>query len=91
MTFTDTPAIKPSEVREQVSRIARSELFRSSKILLNFLKYIVKETLDGKEQKLKEYVFAVEVLRKNEDFNPQLDAIVRIHARRLRKLLEEYR
>jgi TolB-like protein len=64
--------------------------FRSSKILTNFLRFIVTETLEGNEQYLKEYVIGTEVLKKGPDFNPQLDAIVRIHARRLRKLMEEY-
>jgi TolB-like protein len=58
--------------------------------LSKFLYYIVSETLEGKEESLKEYVIATNVLNKKTDFDPQLDAIVRIHARRLRNLLEQY-
>ena len=82
--------IAPSKINEQVLRIVKTPEFKKSKVLSNFLKYIVKETLDGKEQTLKEYVIATEVLKKSSDFNPQLDAVVRIHARRLRKFLEDY-
>lgn len=82
--------IKPELVTAQVSRIVKTEQFRNSRILSGFLKYIVKETLDGNEQSLKEYVIATEVLKKSSDFNPQLDAVVRIHARRLRQILTDY-
>lgn len=73
-----------------MSQILNDPLFRKSKILSNFLYYIVHETLKGNEHFLKEYVIATEVLKKKTDFNPQLDAIVRIHAGRLRTNLEEY-
>ena len=39
---------------------------------------------------MKEYTIAVSALGKAEDFNPQIDAIIRIHAGRLRRLLNEY-
>jgi TolB-like protein len=81
---------KPDEIREQASRILASSMFKKSKILSNFLNYIVHETINGNEQQLKEYIIAVNVLKKKSDFNPQLDAIVRIHARRLRQLLIDY-
>ena len=49
-----------------------------------------KETLKGNELTLKEYVIAIHVLNKSPEFNPQLDGIVRIHANRLRKALDQY-
>jgi TolB-like protein len=83
--------IKNSEkVNEQLTKILQSSPFKSSRILTDFLKYIVSETLEGKDQFLKEYVIATSVLGKDADFNPQLDAIVRIHAGRLRNQLEKY-
>lgn len=82
--------IQPPQITAQVSRILKTDPFRSSRILSDFLKYVVKETLDGNEQSLKEYVIATEVLKKSPDFNPQLDAVVRIHARRLRQFLTDY-
>lgn len=79
-----------SQILEQVSKILNSSLFMGSIILKDFLTYIVKETLNGNEDGLKEYVIATNVLKKDEDFNPQVSAIVRIHARRLRKRLDDY-
>ena len=79
-----------SKIKQQVSRILETQSFKSSSILSRFLYYIVSETLEGKEGSLKEYVIATNVLNRNTDFDPQLDAIVRIHARRLRNLLDEY-
>ena len=85
-----TQKIAPSKINEQVSRILKTPEFRRSRVLSDFLKYVVKETLKGNEQTLKEYVIATEVLKKSADFNPQLDAVVRINARRLRQFLENY-
>jgi TolB-like protein len=78
------------KVNEQLAKILQSSPFKSSRVLTDFLKYIVSETLEGKEQFLKEYVIATSVLGRDPDFNPQLDAIVRIHAGRLRNQLEKY-
>jgi len=65
-------------------------LFSGSAVLSGFLKFIVEETLEGNSDELKEYTIAVSALGKSADFNPQIDAIVRIHAGRLRRLLSEY-
>jgi len=46
--------------------------------------------LIGRSNRLKEYTIGVHVLGKPSDFNPQSSSIVRIHAVRLRKLLQEY-
>jgi adenylate cyclase len=78
------------EVIKQLDRILSSDLFSHSAMLSYFLKFIVEETLEGKTSGLKEYTIGVSALGKNADFNPQIDAIVRIHAGRLRRLLNEY-
>jgi TolB-like protein len=78
------------KIKEQVGRILSSSPFKNSQILSNFLSYVVSVTLAGEKETLKEYVIATKVLKKKTDFNPQLNAIVRIHARRLRNSLENY-
>ncbi|MFC5195879.1 hypothetical protein ACFPH8_11100 [Bizionia hallyeonensis] len=78
------------EIIEELNHILSSPLFSRSVVLTNFLKFIVEETLNGKTEGLKEYTIAVNALGKPSDFNPQIDAIVRIHAGRLRRLLKEY-
>jgi TolB-like protein len=78
------------DILNQLNHILQSDLFSRSTVLSNFLKFIVEETLDGNTQGLKEYTIALNALGKSPDFNPQTDAIIRIHAGRLRRLLNEY-
>ncbi|HEY5746150.1 MAG TPA: hypothetical protein VIU12_08755 [Chryseolinea sp.] len=78
------------EVRAQLGVILSHELFSRSPVLSGFLKYIVEETLTGNAILLKEYTIGVNALRRKSDFNPQMDAVVRIHAGRLRRLIAEY-
>ncbi|HUH28925.1 hypothetical protein [Gelidibacter sp.] len=84
------PDYSKKEILEELNHILSSDLFSRSTVLSNFLKFIVGETLEGHTESLKEYTIAVNALGKSEDFNPQIDAIVRIHAGRLRRLLNEY-
>ncbi|WP_057938883.1 hypothetical protein [Algoriphagus resistens] len=78
------------EILYELNLILSSDLFSNSFVLSNFLSYIVKETLQGNAQAIKEYTIGVCALGKPEDFNPQVDALVRIHAGRLRRQLNEY-
>lgn len=63
---------------------------QSSPLLCRFLEFVVKETLAGRENQIKEYTIAREVLGRPMEFSNGQDASVRIHAMRLRKLLADY-
>ncbi|WEK05166.1 MAG: hypothetical protein P0Y65_02610 [Candidatus Devosia phytovorans] len=65
------------------------EIARSPQ-LGKFLDYIVQRTLVGDEQAIKAYSIAVDVFGRGEDFDPQSDPIVRVQARRLRSLIDDY-
>jgi len=78
------------EILEELNRVLSSDFFSHSSVLSSFLKFIVEETLEDNTAGLKEYTIGVGALGKPADFNPQTDAIVRIHAGRLRRLLKEY-
>ena len=65
------------------------EIARSPQ-LARFLDYIVRRKLEGQEQAIKAYAIAVDVLGRPADFDPQSDPIVRVQARRLRALLDQY-
>ena len=80
----------PQTVRQHLGRILSAPPFSDSVVLTRFLTFIVNETLEGRSHGLKEYTIAVEALKKDPDFNPQIDAIVRIHACRLRRALKEF-
>jgi TolB-like protein len=82
--------IRKEDVFAQLRRILDSDQISRSAVLTDFLTFVVKETLAGRSEGLKEYTIGVQALRKNADFNPQTDSIVRIHAGRLRRALKEY-
>jgi TolB-like protein len=82
--------ISEATIGEQLNRILSSPGFKGSRVLSGFLEFVTRETLAGREQEIKEYSIGVQVLFKKMDFNPQLDSIVRIHAGRLRRALNEY-
>jgi tetratricopeptide (TPR) repeat protein len=66
-----------------------SEMARSPQ-LTRFLDYIVRRRLAGDSQSIKAYSIAVDVFGRAPDFDPQADPIVRVQARRLRALLDQY-
>ncbi len=77
-------------VNDHLQKLIADPLFSLSDILKRFLVFIVEETLEGRSDQLKEYTIGVKVLHKPANFNPQMDAIVRIHACRLRRALNRY-
>ena len=79
-----------TEILEQVERICSNSEFRAKKLICRFLRFIVNETLEGRGDSLKGYTIGVSVLGKNDDFDPEQDSLVRIHAGRLRRLLHTY-
>jgi TolB-like protein len=80
----------PEEVRAELARILTSPTFANSDRLSRLLKYVVERTLAGEGDQLKEYVVGIEVFERNDNYDPRLDSIVRVEARRLRAKLEEY-
>lgn len=85
-----TETISQEEINKQVQRIFFYPSFSESAILRKFLLFIINETLAGRSNCLKEYTIAVNVLDKPITFKPQENGIVRIHAGRLRRALEQY-
>ena len=80
----------PKAVRLQLDRILQSAEFRGSDKQRKFLSFVVDETLEGRASQLKGYTVAVSVYGRREDFDPQVDPIVRVEAGRLRRALEHY-
>lgn len=82
--------IAPEAVRAQLERILNSKAFARSPRISRFLTFVVDQTLEGQESKLKEYLLGVEVFGRMDSFDPRIDSIVRVEARRLRYKLEKY-
>jgi TolB-like protein len=77
-------------VRQELSLILEFEEIKNSQVLSRFIEFVVDKKLSGHEDEIKEYTIAVKGLGKPRDYNPQLDASVRIHAGRLRRILTQY-
>lgn len=82
--------LEPTAVRAQLERILASKTFSRSPRISRFLSFVVEQTLSGQEDKLKEYLLGVEVFNRLDSFDPRIDSIVRVEARRLRYKLERY-
>jgi TolB-like protein len=80
----------PEVVRAHVARITSSELFAGAERLCRFLSFTVESKLNGREADVKEYTLGREVFDRGADYDPRLDPIVRVEARRLRSRLTEY-
>ena len=77
-------------VRGQLDKILSSNVFARTERLRNFLRFIVKESLQGRADSLKEQVLACEIYGRGADFEAAIDPVVRVDARRLRDKLREY-
>ena len=83
-------SLSPDIIKHQLQQLLNHEELKRSPILTRFLEHVVLTKLAGREEEIKEYTIATSVLNRPSDFNPQLDAIVRIHASRLRNILVRY-
>lgn len=90
MFLSNSTAPTPGEVRLQLARLLEREDFKVSPRLKKFLSFVVEETLSGNAANIKAYTIAVSAFGRSENFDSQLDPIVRIEAGKLRKALEIY-
>jgi TolB-like protein/Tfp pilus assembly protein PilF len=88
--MTDLTDDKRTRVQEQVDRILSSATFSGSERHRRFLRFVVEQALKGETEKLNEFVLGFEVFDKNASFDPRIDSIVRVEARRLRERLKKY-
>jgi len=78
------------EVRAQLDRILASRTLAGSDQLKRLLRLTVERTISGQSDLLKEYNLGLEVFQRPPDYDPKVDPIVRVQARRLRSKLAEY-
>ena len=82
--------LSAESIRTQLRKILSSSTFARSERLARFLNFTIDETLEGRGNQLKEFVIGVEVFDKTEKYDPRMDPIVRVEARRLREKLRKY-
>ena len=80
----------PQGVTEQLGRILAGPEFCDAERMARFLRFVVGETLSGRVALLKEAVIGMAVFDRPPGYDPRLDPIVRVEARRLRAKLAKY-
>lgn len=71
---------------EHLEIICASSAFENSTTLKNLLRYL----FYNKDRQISEYSLAVEALNRRADFDPQVDATVRVQISRLRRRLKDF-
>ncbi len=80
----------PELIRKQTDRIASGRAFANSERMCRFLRYAVEHALQGDTGRLKEYTVGVDIFDRDPSYDPRVDPIVRVEARRLRAKLATY-
>ena len=87
---TQMPSIDAAEAMRQIERIVTSPVFAKAKRSQRLLRYLVDAALADPPQVAKEYTIATEVFDRDANYDPAIDATVRVEAGRLRSRLREY-
>jgi TolB-like protein len=87
---TEMDGILVQAVRDHLERVVADDLFSGAARLCRFLRFTVESKLSGREDQVKEFVIGREVFDRKDGYDPRLDPIVRVEARRLRAKLAEY-
>jgi hypothetical protein len=81
---------EPDLIRKELDRVLASPQFSQSERLRRFLRFVVEMGLNGEFSRLKETNVGVEVFDRSPSYDPKIEPIVRVEARRLRQKLEQY-
>src|SRR6478736_1742649 len=84
------PRVDVDSIHAQLRRILASDAFTRAERMSRFLRHVVEAQLAGDASLLKEIVIGVTVFDKGTSYDPKLDPIVRVEARRLRAKLRDY-
>jgi ActR/RegA family two-component response regulator len=82
--------LPPEAIQDALKRVIGSSVFRTSPILVAFLRFIVERALAKDERAIKAYVIGVAAMGLRTDFDPSTNAIVRVTAKRLREAIRRY-
>src|SRR5215472_17231427 len=84
------PGIDSKAVFQQLDRMLKSRHFCNSRRYPAFLSHIVRHTLDGDLDSLKERILGIEVFKRPHDYDTGSDPVVRITAGEVRKRIALY-
>ena len=77
-------------ISHQLELMLASSDFTATPQQIDFLSYIVNQTLNGNADRIKGYTVATEVFGRGQDFDQSIDPVVSMQAGRLRRALERY-
>ena len=78
------------QLMDALARVLASNTFAEVFRLKKFLDYSVRETMEGRGDRLKGFVIACEVFEKDDPSDAQTTTVVRVEAGRLRRRLKDY-
>jgi len=81
---------KSADIIETLEAILAHKIFAASPKAQDFLRYIITESLEGRAKKLTGVTIAQDVFQKDSNFDPMQDSVVRVTARRVRYMLQDY-
>jgi hypothetical protein len=76
--------------RAELDAVLNSGMFGRANNLVRLLTFVCEKHFEGATGEIKEYNIAVQALGRPQDFDPQVDTIVRVTAHALRKRLDDY-
>jgi hypothetical protein len=94
----DAPALNPADftevekaaIEEQIDRLLQNPYFSHSRRFPMFLRFVVRHTLAGQADAVKERTLGIEIFGRNADYDTSSDPIVRVTAAEIRKRIAQY-
>ena len=83
-------SLNPELVQEHLKELISSSFLRSSHRSQEFLEYVVKHSLAGDLEMLKERAIGEHIFRRPADYDTGQDSIVRVKANEVRRRLAQY-
>ena len=80
--------LSTKEKKTILKKIVQSDAFSHSQVYIDLLSYLVEASI--KNTTPKEYTIATDVFKKDSNFDPSHDTIVRVYIYNLRKKLDQY-
>jgi len=87
---TKQKEIPPSGIRIALEQILGSRTFQGAEAQKKFLRYVVENVVDCQSTHIKEISIGMDVFDRGDQFDPRMDTIVRVEARKLRTRLNRY-
>jgi hypothetical protein len=90
MEMTELSPADKEMVLRQIERLLSSSHFKNSRRYTDLLRFVVKQTIEGRADTLKERTLGIEVFGREPSFDTSGDSIVRVAAAEVRKRIAQY-